>query len=82
MKAPCENDGSMWMVKYKHTVIVHKVWSIGLLNAFTNNLKKNAIDKMHPNEQYMIGKFDILEKGGIIDNDQMPHRDYPPILST
>jgi hypothetical protein len=69
-------------MKYKHTSTIHKEWSTGVLKMFTEESTTSVINKINPNEQYMIGKSNLLKNNGFITHDQMPHKDYPSRMST
>ena len=77
-----QGDGSHRVIKYKHMSILSREWSLGVLHKFTESLTTSVINKINPNEQYIIGKFNLLKNDYYIDDDQMPHKDYPPRMTT
>ena len=79
---PVQSDGSHCVMKYKHMSTVHREWLTGVLHKITEILTKLVINKINPNEQYTIGKFNLLKNDGLNTHDQQPHNDYPPRMST
>ena len=69
-------------MKYKHTSTIQKEWSTGELKTFTEELTTSVINKINPNEKYMIGKLNLLKNDYHIDDDQMPLKDYSPRMIT
>ena len=64
-----QSDGSRRVMKHKYTSTLPREWSHGLLHEFTKTLTTSVIDKINPNEQYMIGKLNLLKNDGFITRD-------------
>ena len=53
------------------------------LQQFRNEISAEVLAGILPKEQqYKIGKYNILQNSGVIQDDQEPHRDYPPRSSS
>ena len=80
---PVQSDGQARKMKYKHTASPHTRWSADVhLRTFTEQLTTSVINKINPNEQYQIGKLNLLKNTNHIYHDQMPHKDYLPRKNT
>ena len=45
---------------------------------FLSNIQRLILDKIFHDQQYIIGKYNLLKNTGEIKHDQMHHRDYQP----
>ena len=79
---PVQSDGSKLVMRFKHISTPPTQWSSWLLNRFTEELTALVINKINPNKEYMIGKFNLLKNDYYITNNQQPHKDYPPRMNT
>ena len=69
-------------MKYKYTSTVHKYWSEGSLRKFREEIESTVMNMIIPSEEYILGKFNLLKNEGHIQYYHIPHRDYPPHLTT
>ena len=72
-------------MKYDHTSKPHASWKKdSLCSKFLDDMKLKVLDKIlkpngsnHDND-YILGKFNLLKNDGFISVDQQAHTDYPP----
>ena len=70
-------------MKYQHSTQYVKEDLDSNLPQFRNQINTDILAKILPKEQqYKIGKYNILQNSGVIEDDQEPHRDYPPRSSS
>ena len=78
-----EDQGSNRQMKYKHCSKMPHEWDLDphlrkFLITMTNVVLGRYLGPDHT--KYILGKYNLLRNGGMISDDQMPHRDYPPRL--
>ena len=54
-----------------------KQWGTKKMTQFKDDIKKLNLDVVFKNENYVIGKFNLLKNDGYIPYGQDPHYDYP-----
>ena len=65
-------------MKYQHSTQYVKEDLDSNFPQFRNQINTEILARILPKEQqYKIGKYNILQNSGIINDDQEPHRDYP-----
>ena len=69
-------------MKYNYQSKVPVTWSNEKLIQFRSSIELHLLSKIpFVNTSYCIGKFNILMNGGLIEDDQDPHFDYPPKIA-
>ena len=65
-------------MKYKLGSPIHHDWTVDedLIQLF-KDIKLLLLDTRLPTTKYQIGKFNLLKNVGIMEDDQLPHYDYP-----
>ena len=66
-------------MKYKNSGTATIAWKQDtLLLDFLSEIRIKILDKIFPDQKYIIGKYNLLKNTGEITHDNMPHRDYQP----
>ena len=66
-------------MKYKNNTRATIAWKQDtLLLDFLSEIKRKILDKIFPDQKYIIDNYNLLKNPGEIMHDQMAHQDYQP----
>ena len=66
-------------MEYKNSTTATISWKQDtILLDFLSEIQRKILDKIFPDQEYIIGTYNLLKNTGEIMHDQMPHRDYRP----
>ena len=63
---------------FDHESVPAEEWSSEAISNFFKLIKKKILKRNLKHEDYIMGKFNLLRNFIPMENDQMPHYDYPP----
>jgi hypothetical protein len=67
------------LMKYNYQFKLPVTWNDVELISFRSQIETHDLSKTpYSHTPYCIGKFNLLMNGGLINDDQDPHVDYPP----
>ena len=64
-------------MKYDINSRIPNDWYKDHLAKFLSDIKEKIFNKMFQTTHYIIGQYNLLRNGGIVENNQKPHADYP-----
>ena len=74
-----ETAESYRKMKYKNSTTATIAWNQdNLLLYFFSEIQRPILDKICPDQKYIIGNYNLLKNTGDIMYDKIPHRDYQP----